>query len=205
MIDQLQAANVLFPAEAAAEAAKAPAARPTPVAQPAAAPAAAPAEETYEQKVDRLDKAMGLGKYAPGPDGKTPADAEAKPTADAKPEGVPAADIAAAEKMLDMQHPEASAVAPVIAELKLSHDQVAKLSALRDQLQEQQSAAWAAESAAAFSTPAGRQDIRDAQTAIARFGSPALRAVLNSSGLGNHPELVRFAAKALRSNSFRNC
>jgi hypothetical protein len=202
MIDTLAAAAVLFPAEAAAEAAKAPAApaaRPAPVAQPAAAQA----EETYNQKMDKLDKAMGLGKYAPGAEGK-PADAEAKPAADAKPEAVPAADIAAAEKMLDMQHPDAATVAPVIAALGLTHEQVAKLSELRDQLQDRQAQAWAVESAAAFSSPAGRQDIRDAQTAIARFGSPELRAVLNSSGLGNNAEVIRFAAKMLRSNSFRN-
>lgn len=35
-----------------------------------------------------------------------------------------------------------------------------------------------------------------ARKAIDTFGSPELKALLNSSGLGNHPELVRFAFKA---------
>lgn len=35
-----------------------------------------------------------------------------------------------------------------------------------------------------------------AQKAIDTFGSPELKTLLNSSGLGNHPELVRFAFKA---------
>lgn len=35
-----------------------------------------------------------------------------------------------------------------------------------------------------------------ARKAIDTFGSPELKTLLNSSGLGNHPELVRFAFKA---------
>lgn len=210
-IDQLQAAAVLFPLEAAAEkAASAPrVAAPTPAPAaptPAATPAPAPAEETHAAKMDKLDKAMGLGKYTPGPDGKTPADAEVdakvaaevKQATDAKPEAVPAADIKAAEAMLDMKHPDAAAVAPVIADLKLSQEQVGKLSALRDQLQQQQSDAWAAESERAF---VGRpHDLRDAKAAIAKYGSPELKAVLNSSGLGNHPALIKAFAQAFRGD-----
>jgi hypothetical protein len=35
-----------------------------------------------------------------------------------------------------------------------------------------------------------------AKKAIDAFGSPDLRALLNESGLGNHPEFIRFALKA---------
>ena len=38
-----------------------------------------------------------------------------------------------------------------------------------------------------------------AKRAIARFGSPALRKVLTETGLGNHPELVRFAYRVGRA------
>jgi hypothetical protein len=31
-----------------------------------------------------------------------------------------------------------------------------------------------------------------AQTAVAKFGSPALKEILETTGLGNHPEMVRF-------------
>lgn len=38
-------------------------------------------------------------------------------------------------------------------------------------------------------------NVQVAQKAIARFGSPALKKVLNATGLGNHPEFVRFCLK----------
>lgn len=41
-----------------------------------------------------------------------------------------------------------------------------------------------------------QQNLAVARKAIDAFGTPALRELLNSSGLGNHPEVVRFAFKA---------
>jgi hypothetical protein len=41
-----------------------------------------------------------------------------------------------------------------------------------------------------------QQNLSVARKAIDTFGSPELKALLNSSGLGNHPEVVRFAFKA---------
>jgi hypothetical protein len=38
-------------------------------------------------------------------------------------------------------------------------------------------------------------NVQTAQRAIARFGSPALKDVLNKTGLGNNPEFVRFCLK----------
>jgi len=40
------------------------------------------------------------------------------------------------------------------------------------------------------------QNMSVARKAIDTFGSPELKALLNSSGIGNHPEVVRFAFKA---------
>lgn len=40
------------------------------------------------------------------------------------------------------------------------------------------------------------QNLSVARKAIDTFGSPELKALLNTSGLGNHPEVVRFAFKA---------
>lgn len=59
-----------------------------------------------------------------------------------------------------------------------------------------QSEAWESESRAAFAH--SPRDISDAQTAIRQFGSPALTELLNATGLGNHPELIRFARNAAR-------
>lgn len=40
------------------------------------------------------------------------------------------------------------------------------------------------------------QNLAVARKAIEAFGSPALRELLNNTGMGNHPEVVRFAYKA---------
>lgn len=47
-------------------------------------------------------------------------------------------------------------------------------------------------------------NVKAAQKAIERFGSPQLRELFNTTGLGNHPELVKFAiriGKALAEDS----
>lgn len=41
-----------------------------------------------------------------------------------------------------------------------------------------------------------QQNLSVARKAIDTFGSPELKAMLNSTGMGNHPEVVRFAFKA---------
>jgi hypothetical protein len=41
-----------------------------------------------------------------------------------------------------------------------------------------------------------QQNLSVARKAIDTFGSPELKALLNSTGMGNHPEVVRFAFKA---------
>jgi hypothetical protein len=40
------------------------------------------------------------------------------------------------------------------------------------------------------------ENLAVAKQALDKFGSPALKALLNQSGLGNHPEVVRFMVKA---------
>lgn len=48
-----------------------------------------------------------------------------------------------------------------------------------------------------FGPKGAAQALADAQTFVTRFGSPELRDVLNMTGLGNHPRVVRvIAAKA---------
>jgi len=44
-----------------------------------------------------------------------------------------------------------------------------------------------------------------AKKALDSFGTPELRTLLNESGIGNHPELIRFmvrAGKAISSDTF---
>ena len=51
----------------------------------------------------------------------------------------------------------------------------------------------------------GERNLALAVRAVERFGTPALREALDASGLGNHPELVRFCyriGKAIGEDSF---
>lgn len=43
-----------------------------------------------------------------------------------------------------------------------------------------------------FGGEAFTENVRVAQTTVARFGGDALKKLLNETGLGNHPELIRF-------------
>lgn len=170
------AADILFP-DLPSDTAPAPAA-PNVTHPTAAAVQAAPvSEETADARLERLF----------GPD-KPAAEAPSQP--------------AAVPDFIDQAHPDAAAATPIVQELGLGRDQVAKLEALHTQMTaaavERQSATWATE--AQRLPPA---DIQDAQAAVAQFGSPELRAVLNSTGLGNHPAVIRAFAKALRSNPYR--
>ncbi|WP_428539225.1 hypothetical protein [Rhodopila sp.] len=201
MDPQMTAAATLFPdlpintdAARAIPAAKPAPAAPAPVAQPA--PVAKVDEQTLDAKADAMDRAFGLGKYAPGPDGKTAADREAEAAAGAK-----AAEASPAD-WIDHSHPDAAAVAPVIADLKLNQDQTAKLETLHQQMNaaaiDRQSAAWAAEAQTMFAKD--RTMLADAQSAIRTYGSAELKAVLNSTGLGNNATVIRAFANAWRSN-----
>ena len=151
--------------------------------QPAAtAPTEAkPAEESMEQRLERL--------FA-SPEQKA-ADAAAEA---AKPAAMP--------DFIDQAHPDAAAATPIVQELGLGREQTAKLVALHEQMSaaaiDRQSNTWAAE--AAKLPPA---DVSDAQRAVALFGSGELKAVLNRTGLGNHPAVIKAFASALRSNPFR--
>lgn len=92
-----------------------------------------------------------------------------------------------AQKMLD-------AVGPKIAER-----QMAAIEAVRTQ--------WAESSRSdkEFGGDKLQDNLVVARKAVETFGSPELRTLLNESGLGNHPELIRFmvrAGKAISEDKF---
>lgn len=62
---------------------------------------------------------------------------------------------------------------------------------------EQQQKAWveSLKSDADFGGQRFDGNVKSAQKAIERFGSPQLRELFNATGLGNHPELVKFAIR----------
>ena len=200
MDPQMTAAATLFPdLPINNDAARAiPAAKPTPAAlAPVAQPApVAKVEETLDAANDRMDRAFGLGRYTPDAEGRTQADRDAEAAAGAK-----AAEAQSAD-WFDMSHPDAATVAPVIADLKLNQDQTAKLETLHQQMTaaaiDRQAEAWAAEAQTMFAKD--RTMLADAQSAIRTYGSAELKAVLNSTGLGSSPTVIRAFANAWRSN-----
>ena len=125
---------------------------------------------------------------------EAPKPAEAPKAADAAPPPMP--------DFIDQAHPDAAAATPIVQELKLDRAQTTKLVALHEQMSaaaiERQSDAWAAEAA-----KLPQADVRDAQAAMKMFAGPELKALLNKTGLGNHPALIKAFATALRSNPFR--
>lgn len=100
----------------------------------------------------------------------------------------------------------------VAADLGLSQDQAQSLVDLQagriQAASAEQSAAWEKQQADWQAAVRADREIGGsemsarvgvAKRAIARFGSPALRKVLTETGLGNHPELVRFAYRVGRA------
>lgn len=160
---------------------------PTPASEPA--PEGKPADPAKEPEVDKAgekDKA------------KEPEKKDEKPVVPEKyefkaPEGV---------EQLD---PQALAVfEPIAKELGLSQEQAQKLVDIYPQIQQQQAEAWSkqvtdwGDQVKADKEIGGDKltaSVGQAQKALDQFGTPALRDYLESSGLGNHPELVRAFAK----------
>lgn len=94
--------------------------------------------------------------------------------------------------------------APIAEELKLTQEQGQKLIAMHAQTlkasQDAQQQAWAdqltqwAKDAKADKELGGDkfdQTLEIAKSAVAKFGSPELKEMLDSTGLGNHPEVIR--------------
>lgn len=168
---------------------------PTPASDPVPTPASDPAPEgkpAAPAKDPEGDKAAEKDKA------KEPEKKDEKPVVPEKyefkaPEGV---------EQLD---PQALAVfEPIAKELGLSQEQAQKLVDIYPQIQQQQAEAWSkqvtdwGDQVKADKEIGGDKltaSVGQAQKALDQFGTPALREYLESSGLGNHPELVRAFAK----------
>lgn len=89
----------------------------------------------------------------------------------------------AAQKVLDRMTP------------KMVERQMAQIEAVRSQWTE------ASRSDTEFGGDKLSENLAVAKRALDSFGTPELRALLNESGLGNHPEVIRFMFRAGRSIS----
>lgn len=93
----------------------------------------------------------------------------------------------------------------IAKELKLSQADAQRIADVASKMQQQQAEThvatvkgWAEQCKTdkEFGGDNLEQNMSVARRAIDTFGSPELKALLNTSGMGNHPEVVRFAFKA---------
>jgi hypothetical protein len=167
---------------------------------PAAEPAPAAAPETKPEGAAPAAAAAG----DKPPEGELKAEGEAKEGD--KPAGAP-------EEYADFTLPEGfTADGPVLTDFKatakemgLTQDAAQKVvdlgAKLVEQTQQQMRDAWAQTTAKWVDTIKTDPEIGGAQMnervavavkALDKFGTPELRAALNETGMGNHPEVVRF-------------
>jgi hypothetical protein len=153
---------------------------------------AAPADTLLSQPgTPAAGEAGKQGAEAKGADGNAPATPEAYEFK--MPEGV------------ELDGKAADEFSAIAKELKLSQADAQRIADVAAKMQQKQAEThvetvkgWA-ESCKADKEFGGdnlSENLAVARKAIDAFGSPALKELLNSSGLGNHPEVVRFAFKA---------
>ncbi|WP_051560470.1 hypothetical protein [Marinobacterium jannaschii] len=119
---------------------------------------------------------------------------------------------------MELNQQQIKAFEPVAKELNLTQEQAQKLVSLQAEMaQGQQKAAadaWSAQQEEWVSSIKSDDEMKDftatsasAAKAINQFGTDEMRQMLNETGMGNHPELVRFAArvgKAISEDGFIN-
>ena len=148
--------------------------------------------------VEAGDKSAEAGKGGEGEGKKPDADAAKGPPEKYEftmPEGVEL-DAVLAEKVdpvlreLGLNNEQANKLASTFAEYRASETQ-RQSDAYAQQVEE-----WgkAARDDKEFGGTAFDANVKHAQTAIGKFGSPELKALL-ADGLGNHPELIRFCVR----------
>lgn len=122
-------------------------------------------------------------------------------------------------KLLDGQEMDQEALAkfiPVAKELNLTQEQAQKIVSIQAEMVAQQAKQWSttigqwltdAKADKEFGGLKWDENLAMANKAIDTFGTPALRELFNSLGVGNHPEMIRFATRvgrALGEGSVRN-
>lgn len=180
-------------------------------AAPAATPAIAPAGEAPAGEAPSLLNSVAA-------DGKPAEGAEAKGDGEEGEEGKPAA--AAVPEAYELQAPEGFTIAPesvelvtpVFKELGLSNEQANKLmpvaAKFAQQIQQQMldahtatTADWGKQALAdpelgGGSTETFNQNLGIAAKALDDLATPEFRKFLDDTGLGNHPDMIRFALRA---------
>lgn len=198
----------------------------TGTADPAAGTATAPADAGTTSTLLTAD-ADPAGDAAAGGGGAKPDDEAPGANADKKPEGEEKKPAAGApEEYTDFTMPEgvmldsevAAEFRTVAKELNLTQEQAQRVADLGARQAQKAAGAnvevikharaeWSASAAAdkEFGGEGFKANMAYARKALDTFGTPELRNVLNGSGLGDHPEFIRFmyrAGKAISADTF---
>lgn len=166
-------------------------------------PATDPAEPTAETDKPEGDKPEG-----DKPDGQ-------KKQEEQKPEGAPEKYEFKAGEGVELDQEALKDFEPLARELNLNNEQAQKLvdmygTKLLPMVQKQQAEAWQkqtegwAEAVKADKEIGGANltsSISTAQRALETFGTPVLKEYLNTTGLGNHPELIKVFVKVGKAMS----
>lgn len=188
-----------------------------------AAPASSePAAATGDNPAPTGEPAQAEGdKSQPGAEGdksqegeKKEGDQPAEKKEGDKPEGAPEKYEFQAAEGVELDADALKDFEPVARELNLTNEQAQKLvdayPKILEGVQQRQAEAWQAQTEQwAADVKADKEiggdgltaNLSAAQRAIDQFGTPELKEYLNSTGLGNHPGLVKFCVKVGKSMS----
>lgn len=164
--------------------AAAPAAPKAPVGQQAAA----------NQAPQAADAANAVGDKAPDAPTGAPATYEFKPVEGRELDSETMSTFAEVAKELDLTQDAAQKILDRMSP-KMAQRQQAQIEAIRTEWVE------ASKTDAEFGGDKIAENLAVAKKALDQFGTPELRALLNESGLGNHPEIIRLMYRAGKSIS----
>ena len=171
---------------------------PTANAAPAAKPAATQQEAPANQAPQAADAAKAVGDQAPEAPKGAPEKYEFKPVDGRELDSETMSTFAEVAKEAGLTQDAAQKILDRMAP-QMAQRQQAQIEAIRNE--------WVAASKtdSEFGGEKIAENLATAKKALDQFGTPELRALLNESGLGNHPEIIRLmyrAGKAISEDTY---
>ena len=165
----------------------------------AAAPAAQPAapvvqKDAATQAPQAADAAAAVGDKAPDAPTSAPEKYEFKPVEGRNLDSETMSTFAEVAKELGLTQDSAQKILDRMAP-QMAQRQQAQIESIRSEWVE------ASKTDAEFGGDKIAENLAVAKKALDQFGTPELRALLNESGLGNHPEIIRMMYRAGKSIS----
>ena len=171
---------------------------PTANAAPAAKPAATQQEAPANQAPQAADAAKAVGDQAPDAPKGAPEKYEFKPVEGRELDSETMSTFAEVAKEAGLTQDAAQKILDRMAP-QMAQRQQAQIEAIRSEWVE------ASKTDSEFGGDKIAENLATAKKALDQFGTPELRALLNESGLGNHPEIIRLmyrAGKAISEDTY---